>query len=340
MPAVLLNAEDLAKLTVRPLGPFTESLLSLRQLQMRQPSHAVDPWRRRARDRLGPAVTPLLVVAPPCPTIDLPTVVGEAPTFDESMDRLEVAGASHLRSELEYIPPPSGNATWARVWVRDLMDGNRHARRELVQLFQDYHRVVIDPHWNAIRAHVEAERARRGRMMATVGIDGLLTTLHRRIRWRPPLLHVDEAQDDVDGPPRIIALDGRSLVLVPSVFCDDQPHLFHSLDDEASPYVLIYPALRSSADALQLWGSPTQPNRQALGDLLGRTRANALEAIAATCTTTELAWQLGVSPATASHHVGILREAGLIATSRIGNAARHRLTELGVALLDRRRQQP
>jgi DNA-binding transcriptional ArsR family regulator len=40
-----------------------------------------------------------------------------------------------------------------------------------------------------------------------------------------------------------------------------------------------------------------------------------------------------VSPATASHHVGALRGANLIASSRDGNAVRHSLTGLGAALL-------
>jgi DNA-binding transcriptional ArsR family regulator len=337
MPRVLLNAEDLARLTVRPWGPFSEALLSLRQLQRPQKSGAFQAWRSNARRQLGHVVAPLLVIAPADAFVDLHTVVGAAASFDASMDQLERAKVAHLRSELEYIPPSSHSGAWARTWVRDLMGGDRRARRELVGLFRDYQRTAVGPHWGAISAHIEAERARRGRVMATDGVDGLLATLHPRIRWRPPFLDVD----DGDGQPdRVVVLDGLSLVLVPSFFCDDHPHLLRSLDDETAPWLLMYPARRSIADAVPLLSPATQPSHRALEELLGRTRANALEAIAATCSTTELARLLGVSPATASHHAGVLREARLIVTSRDGNAVLHRLTEIGVALLEGRHQQP
>jgi DNA-binding transcriptional ArsR family regulator len=71
-----------------------------------------------------------------------------------------------------------------------------------------------------------------------------------------------------------------------------------------------------------------------LGGLLGDTRARALGEIAgAACTTTELARRVGVSPATASHHASVLREAGLITSRRYGSTVLHRITARGAALL-------
>ena len=40
------------------------------------------------------------------------------------------------------------------------------------------------------------------------------------------------------------------------------------------------------------------------------------------------------SPASVSRHTHVLREAGLVATTRDGTAVRHTLTPLGIALLD------
>lgn len=71
-----------------------------------------------------------------------------------------------------------------------------------------------------------------------------------------------------------------------------------------------------------------------LAALLGRTRAKALRAVAAGCTTTELARALGVAPPTASEHATVLRTARLISTRRHRNAVLHTLTPLGAALLD------
>jgi DNA-binding transcriptional ArsR family regulator len=58
-----------------------------------------------------------------------------------------------------------------------------------------------------------------------------------------------------------------------------------------------------------------------------------LRAVADGCTTTELAYRVGISPSAASQHASVLREAGLIITCRQGSAVLHVLTPLGAELL-------
>src|SRR5438093_1585493 len=70
-----------------------------------------------------------------------------------------------------------------------------------------------------------------------------------------------------------------------------------------------------------------------LAGLLGATRARVIRAVAAGCTTTELARALGIAPATASEHATMLRKSGLISTQRHRNTALHTLTPLGIALI-------
>lgn len=53
-------------------------------------------------------------------------------------------------------------------------------------------------------------------------------------------------------------------------------------------------------------------------------------------TTTALAARLAVSLAAVSQHTKVLREMGLLTTSRVGPAVRHGLTPLGHRLLDGR----
>jgi DNA-binding transcriptional ArsR family regulator len=48
----------------------------------------------------------------------------------------------------------------------------------------------------------------------------------------------------------------------------------------------------------------------------------------------QLARRVGVSAASVSQHTAVLREAGLIHTSRIGKAVLHTMTPLGTALLN------
>ena len=63
-----------------------------------------------------------------------------------------------------------------------------------------------------------------------------------------------------------------------------------------------------------------------LGGLLGTTRARVIRAVAAGCTTTELARARGIAPATASEHASALRKSGLSA----GTACRKMLTIIPV----------
>ncbi|WP_285661348.1 ArsR/SmtB family transcription factor [Actinorhabdospora filicis] len=67
---------------------------------------------------------------------------------------------------------------------------------------------------------------------------------------------------------------------------------------------------------------------------LGHTRAAALEALGSGCGTTELARRVGVSPASSSEHLKVLRDAGLVMSHRDGQCVLHRPTRLGRALLD------
>jgi DNA-binding transcriptional ArsR family regulator len=82
------------------------------------------------------------------------------------------------------------------------------------------------------------------------------------------------------------------------------------------------------------WDNPAQVRSPA--NLLGRTRASVLTSIAESphLTTKELASLLGISPAGASQHATVLREAGLITTRREGGAALRILATAGFALLD------
>jgi DNA-binding transcriptional ArsR family regulator len=341
---LLLNAEDLAKLRVSTSWPFSEVLLSLRLLRGRRSSPLVGTWREQVRSGLPPETALLLALVPPSTMVDLHTVAGAAASMEEALDALRRAPLWQLRSELDHLHPLIDDAApWLHRWLRDLTDGAPRARRELARRFHEYHQRAVEPYWDRVQSHLEAERLHRARVMADGGVDQLLATLHPRVRWRPPVLDVENASDQRNGaagqvagctPPPSTVLDGRSLVLVPVVFDLDGPHVLYDVADDSQPLLFLYPALREPVDAMALWTPPSALGHQALAMLLGRTRASALETIAGTSTTTELARRLGVSAATASHHVGVLRSAGLIASQRTGNSVLHHVTTKGALLLD------
>ncbi|MGI5041535.1 ArsR/SmtB family transcription factor [Streptomyces sp. JAC25] len=64
------------------------------------------------------------------------------------------------------------------------------------------------------------------------------------------------------------------------------------------------------------------------------TRSKILAALATPLQTTVVARLVSVTPPTASEHLAILRDAGLIDTSRTGRTATHELTIAGRTLLD------
>ena len=81
-------------------------------------------------------------------------------------------------------------------------------------------------------------------------------------------------------------------------------------------------------------GAASGAARESLAALLGRTRAAVLQASDEGCTTGEVARQLNISPAAASQHATVLRNAGLLVSHRERNSVLHTLTPLGRAMLD------
>lgn len=190
-------------------------------------------------------------------------------------------------------------------------------------------RAAVAPYWDQLCTYLEAECEARGRIVMAGGVEQLLATLHPRTIWRAPVLEIPGGRDED------IRLDGRGLVLTPSVFLNHRPGRLMAATAENGQAVLAFAAPPDPARAAALWEEP-DGRAQSLGALVGQTRAAALRVLRATCTTSQLADQLGISAAGASQHTAVLRETGLITTRRIRNTVLHTVTPLGVALLDGR----
>ncbi|MFF2922150.1 ArsR/SmtB family transcription factor [Streptomyces celluloflavus] len=200
---------------------------------------------------------------------------------------------------------------------------NGEDRRGTIML-ADLCRVAVLPHWSLIRSHLDGAREGWGRVAISHGIERLMGSVHPKARWRAPVLELRQ------GPSRDIHLDGRGLLLCPSFFLSEQSCPFvPAVGKDAMP-ALVFPVKTSSR--VGLWGT-SEHDEQALGALVGHTRAAALEALAEGCSTGELADRLGISLAGASKHAAVLRRSGLVTTSRNRNTALHALTPLGTALL-------
>jgi DNA-binding transcriptional ArsR family regulator len=185
-------------------------------------------------------------------------------------------------------------------------------------------RVSVAPYWDRIGERLASECEARGRLVMAGGVEVLLSTLHPRIVWTGSVLEIP------DGPDREIHLDGRGLLLCPSVFLPGKVGRIVECEPDTGMAALVFSAAGAGGG---LW-SDTGTDVQALGALVGQTRAAALrELTTAACTTGQLASRLGISSAGASQHATVLRQSGLITTRRLRNTVLHTVTPLGLALL-------
>ncbi|KUL36468.1 ArsR family transcriptional regulator [Streptomyces sp. NRRL F-4489] len=237
--------------------------------------------------------------------------------MDEALGALRETPAERLHAELGRLAAADGRPLPG--WIRAMADGETRSLGRLAGILQSYHDAAVAPYWHRVRSRIEADRAARGRALLDGGTDRLLASLPPMLRWRPPVLEADYPVD------RDLHLGGRGLLLLPSYFCRRTPVTFHNPD--LTP-VLVYP-VEHPVPRL----TPPVPADRSLGRLVGQTRSAILQGIGVGCTTSELARRVDVSPASASQHATVLRDAGLLSTLRQGNAVLHTLTPLGAALL-------
>lgn len=200
-------------------------------------------------------------------------------------------------------------------------------RQNLTVMLEEFHKVALAPYWDRVSATLNDDCAARGRTVLSGGIERLLSTLHPSVRWDDGVLEIPSHRSQDVVP------DGAGLLLAPSLFLTDRPVLVPAAGPNRPP-MLAYPAATGSVEAVLAAPEAEQNAADALGPLVGRTRAAIMKSLTESCTTTELGRRIGISAASASQHTSVLRSAGLITTQRRLNTARHSLTPLGAALLD------
>jgi DNA-binding transcriptional ArsR family regulator len=308
--------------------PMWELVSSLQLLQNGYDQRVFQRWRKqvaadlRRSELSGPVRTRLLPVAPDAFYFpDLLTPPEAALGVDEAIDTILHTPRRRLGAEIGRLAGPPGTGSW----LADLATGRAEAMARLGDLIRAYHRCAVLPYWSRLQLWVDSDLAMRRQLVRGGGVGRLLDSFRPMMRWRYPVLEVPEHPSDRD-----VHLDGRGLLLVPSYFCCRHPV---TIFDPALPQVVVYPVERA-ADWLD--HGPDRTARPALERLIGHTRAVVLLATQGGCTTSELARRLGVSEATVSYHIGILRDAGLVTSRRRANTVLHILSPLGGALMRQR----
>ncbi|MFD3725022.1 ArsR/SmtB family transcription factor [Streptomyces sp. NPDC058671] len=309
MQRIHFSGADLARTRLRTsAGPLVETAFAA-VLLGRGVGAPYAGWRRQVGKRLPP----------PRP--------GQGPgaEADELVRRaLEYGGTEAARTTPHGQATPHGRAAPAGPGPT----GPAHGPE-----LSDVWRAAVAPYWDKVLEYLETDCEARGRAVMAGGVEQLLSTAHPRITWTSPVLEIP------GGPEGDIVLGGRGLVLAPSVFLNHRPGQLIWPQDGSGRPTLVVSAPPRPHEAAVLWAEPDETT-EALGALVGQTRAAALRVLRAACTTSELADRLGISRAGASQHAAVLRRTGLITSRRVRNSMLHSVSPLGLALLDGRPARP
>ncbi|WP_155368499.1 ArsR/SmtB family transcription factor [Catellatospora vulcania] len=253
---------------------------------------------------------------------DFPDFLTPRPGEGGVDDGLEAVGSTcprQLRRDVDLAAAARGTLPAA---AQELGEGRPAALRELTTGMREYFEAVVRPQWNWVTASFAADHAARSRAVAAGGLAALLDSLHPSVSFEDGVLRVADYPRDRD-----LHLSGRGLVLVPSFFKRATRPI--TLIDDDLPPVLVYQVDRGA-------GLLAVRHQEALSALVGRTRAAILELCAEGGSTSSIAARLNQSPSTASEHLAVLRQAGLVYSERRRNSVEHRLAPLGMALLEGR----
>lgn len=159
--------------------------------------------------------------------------------------------------------------------------------------------------WSSASGHAAEDISVRTRLLADYGIGAVLDSLHEDVGYSDGAVHL-AASHNARIP------SAPSLVLFPSAFAHKD---ILNVDGRGGRSVyLTYPTRDMSSDRR---GSVTD-RPQARG--VGPTRFELLADLDVPRTTTELARLHQLSPSTVSYHLTHLRQAGLVARTRVHNA--------------------
>jgi regulatory ArsR family protein len=315
----VFSVEDLAltRFAISPMWELARSVLALRD-----PSHAALhlPWLRSLSGRLhGLALERVAALNPPrgyTPDFLVPLPSGPLGDIDDDLDALRATPIAHVRADMALFA--SQHKRGPEIAAPYLAHPRREVRR-LADVLQGYWARALEPAWPRIRAILDADIAYRARRLTAGGPAALFADLHPNVSWEQPYLDVQVPVHDAT-----FNLGGRGLLLVPSAFAT------RPVVSDRAPWLpgVIYPA-RGIATLWQQ--APAAPG--GLARLIGSSRATMLVDLAAPRSTTELAERLSLSPATTSHHLTALREAGLVTGRRDGRSVLYARTALGDALV-------
>jgi DNA-binding transcriptional ArsR family regulator len=317
------------RLSVEALGrsrfaysPLGELASSLRTLWAPHIDFVLQPWRRAMEKRLRTTNLELLrAICPPgglAPNFMFVSSSNPKITLEGQLEALTGLPVDQLRSDLLEVWPngPLPDPV-AGALDRDAAAFGRHVADAL----WTYWSLAVAPHWQRIHAVIEDDVSYRAAAILGSGLYGLFSDLHPEISLHGTSLMINKPHHH-----DAVYTDGE-LTLIPSVFV--WPHLI--IGHDISGHFDLHYAARGVGN---VWTSDApELTADTLGELLGRTRAAILARLSVPLTTTQLARELGQSPATVSEHLSVLRRSGMLNARRSGRLVFYFRTPLGSSVV-------
>ena len=316
-----MNAADAHRVRFA-YSPLAETAQSLHMIFSGRVQPLYRGWFREVRDRLSRVDLALLngfvPARPVMADFPLTGATGTTITVEDQLQLITQTPADELHRDLTQVwfdrPMPEV--------VRRVFSDHRGGPGRLADALFQYWSIALEPHWRSMRAVLDEDLAFRATELTKNGLGTMLTGLH-------PTVSVGDESLRIDGPGTCGgSLRGAGLVLVPSVFA--WPRVVFA-PSQSGASTLIYST--RGVGNLRWHDERASDCSDALGALVGRSRAAILEDLALPMTTTELAAELGQSPASVSQHLAVLKRSGLARSWRSGRRVLYRRTSLADGLL-------
>lgn len=313
----MLGTLDLAKVRFAR-SPMEELRNSVYVLAGRRGADLHRPWVTTARSRLAgldvTVLVTLLSLDHGFPGFLNPsTEPGE--TFADQLERVRATDDAGVRCYFDEGWAPGE----VPAVLRPLHEDPARELGPFCDLLAAYWHAAIEPVWPRLCALHEADFAHRSATLTRGGLARLFDDLHPRIEYAGDVLRVLLPHHDVRH-----TVNGVGVLLKPSAFI--WPRL--SVCDGHDQVSIGYPARGVG----RLWEeAPVVP--APLAELVGRSRAALLALLDLPRSTTELARHLGVTPATVSEHLAVLRVNHLVRSRRSGRVVLYERTARGAGLL-------
>ena len=319
MIELLFEPGDLARIRFAR-SPMHELMSSMRIAHYADRSRMHQPWVRSVRGAVADLrlelLQPLLADSRYVPEFLTPSPDRMDTRFADELARIRSTPDAAVRAQLDLLrtsaPLPAA--------LLDLYENPERHLGRLAAEVQAYWQAAIDPIWSRLAGVLDAEIGHRADQLTSGGIVRLLGNLHPELEYAEDTLRILWPTWQSQN-----RLDGAGMLLVPCVFA--WPSLL--VDTGPQCPTLVY----SPRGVGQVWDGSARPSAPPVADLLGRSRAALLARLDLPQSTTQVARDLGLSAASVSEHLSVLRRSGLVTSRRSGRQVLYQRSALGTDLL-------